>query len=78
MYIKRCAGDVSLHEMYLMMYDNEEVYTMAGENKIVFGEEFTMGGEYTMDNKFLNKNTAPEFVDYAKTMWEKYIRYKWE
>jgi hypothetical protein len=78
MYIKRCAGDVSPHEMYLMMYDNEEAYTMAGENKIVFGEEFTMGGEYKMDDKFLNKNTTPEFVDYAKAMWEKYISYKWE
>ena len=76
MYIKSCHGDVSPNNMYLRMYAGEEVYTMTGETLLVFSDEYSVGGEYVMDDKFLNKNTPSAFVDYAKDLWEKHIQGK--
>ena len=75
MYIKSCKGDVSPDAMFLRMYDNEEIYTMTGENRIKISDgdsETVWGGEYTMDDRFLNRNTPAKFVEYAKEMWGKY------
>ena len=81
MYLQSCPGDPSPIAMYLRMYDNLTIYTMEGTNRMPCpiwkegGElEFEMqGGEYTFDNQFLNKNTNPAFVEFAKSLWEKNI-----
>jgi len=75
-YKKGCFGGLDVMPMFLRMYHNEEVYTISGETKLEFfnGEkEEIYGGEYTLDNKFLNKNTPPAFVNFAKQLWEKNI-----
>ena len=76
MYLKSCKGDVSPDNMFLRMYDNEKVYTMTGESKLELhydGKTEVFGGEYTFDNQFLNKNTNPAFIEFAKKLWEKHI-----
>jgi hypothetical protein len=52
------------------MYENEEVYSMKGETKIVFGPGDSMGGGYQFGDKFLNKNARSEFRNYAETLWK--------
>ena len=81
MYIKSCKGGVDPDNMFLRMYAGEEVYTLTGETKIRFhsnedGMEYSYGGEYAMDDNFLNKQTPSVFVDYAKALWEKHIQGK--
>ena len=79
MYVKSCKGDVSSDDMFLRMYDNEEIYTMTGETRLTLSDgasKETYGGEYTFDDRFLNKNTKPAFVEFAKTLWEKHIEGK--
>ena len=70
-YLKSCHGDVSPDNMFLRMYDNDEVYTITGTTKLTtpFG---VMGGEYTLDNNFLSNGTSSVFVEYAKALWEKH------
>ena len=71
MYLKSCHGDVSPDNMFLRMYDDEEVYTATGTTKLktTFG---IMGGDYTLDNNFLSSGTPSVFVEYAKALWEKH------
>ena len=76
MYIKSCKGGVDPDNMFLRMYEGEEVYTLTGTTLLVLSDEYRDGGEYVMDDKFLNKNTPAAFVDYAKALWEKHIQGK--
>jgi len=76
MYIKSCRGDVSPHNMFLRMYAGEEVYTLTGETRLVLSDGSVVGGEYAIDDNFLNNNTPSAFVDYAKSLWEKHIQGK--
>gem|GEM_PF-1756366 len=73
-YIKSCRGDISPDNMFLRMYQDEEVYTMTGQTKVVYEPVF--GGDYTMDHKFLSRDTPEAFVNHAKTLWEKHIKGK--
>ena len=72
MYLKACLGGVDPQNMYLRMYNDENIFTMTGETKIIFTDEYSIGGEYEIENLSPHK-TPSEFVEYAKELWEKHI-----
>jgi hypothetical protein len=76
LYIKSCKGGDDPDNMFLRMYADEEVYTLTGKTRLVLSDGSVVGGEYAMDDNFLNNNTPSAFVDYAKSLWEKHIQGK--
>jgi hypothetical protein len=71
-YVKSCLGGVDPANMYLRMYNDENIFTMTGETKIIFTDGYSIGGEYEIENLSPHK-TPPEFVEYAKELWKKHI-----
>ena len=71
MYKVGCHGDVSPVTLKLMMYEGNKKYAMRGENKIQFGANEYIGGEYKFDKTF---DSAPiVFKNYAIQLWEENV-----
>ena len=73
MYIKSCKGDVSPENMFLRMYADEEVYTLARETRLVLSNDYSVGGEYAMDDNFLHQNTPPAYMSIIQKPFGKNI-----
>lgn len=71
MYKVGCHGDVSPVNLKLIMYEGNKKYAMRGENKIQFGANEYIGGEYKLDKAF---DSAPSvFKDYAIQLWKENV-----
>jgi hypothetical protein len=76
MYKKVCHGDVSPSEMKIIMYENAKKYAMRGENKIQYGDDDAIGGEYILDKSF--EKGPSVFRAFAIELWNKNILQKWD
>ena len=77
-FISSCHGDISPDKLFIRLDDNQAVYMMSGERRLKLSDEFILGGEYTFDEKFIDRNTPSAFREYAMSMWDKYVEYKKE
>ncbi|MCL2041071.1 MAG: hypothetical protein FWG84_03405 [Bacteroidales bacterium] len=73
-YISSCRGDFSPDELSIRMYEGSEQYGMTGEKRMKFADDY-IGGEYTFDKKFTDRNTYPAFREHADMLWNKYVEY---
>ena len=70
LYKMSCKGDVSPDDMKLIMHEGETKYAIRGIMKLIVNGETWEKGKMDIDASF---DKAPkEFVDYAKTQWDKY------
>lgn len=75
MYKTACHGDVSPCDMKIIMYEGDQKYAVRGENKVKISATESFGGEYKMDQAFLNGPKT--FRDFAKKLWQKNIMEEW-
>ncbi|TCN56509.1 hypothetical protein D0809_15360 [Flavobacterium circumlabens] len=76
MYTTVCHGDVSPSTMKIIMHENNEKFSMRGENKVKVEEKRYLGGKYTFDKAF-NEGPAA-FREYAKKLWQKHVNKVWQ
>ena len=80
MYKTVCHGDVSPCDMKIIMYEGKQKFAMRGQNRVLEGKDSAgimhyLGGEYTIDRAFATG--PPEFLAYAKTLWEENMMQRW-
>jgi len=70
LYKMSCKGDVSADDMKLIMHEGKTKYAIRGLMKLVMNGENLEKGNMNVDDAF---DKAPkEFLDYAKSQWDKY------
>jgi hypothetical protein len=58
------------------MYEGEQKFAMRGRTKVKLSATEYEGGEYKFDNFFIKG--PPEFMRFAKELWNKNLMESWE
>lgn len=73
-YRMSCKGDVSPDDMKLIMHEGETKYAIRGQMRLTVAGEGSYGGGMKVDPSF---DKAPEqFLEHAKSLWNKYVNEK--